>query len=78
VIEAGERHNERRRESSREAELDAALASMSRGEQTEIGPLVPHLVTRDFDQLYDAIVRRVLDSLQRECSASPNKGGATT
>ena len=67
LVEEGQRRHPRSKETSPEVQLAAALESIPAGERAQIQPLLPHLVTRDFDRLYDAIVRRIVESLEKAC-----------
>jgi adenylylsulfate kinase len=64
LVEQGQQRDLLRREASAEAQLDAALESMPGNERAEIEALLPHLAKCDFDRLFDAIVRRVVDDLE--------------
>jgi AcrR family transcriptional regulator len=49
-----------------EAELAAALATMSEEERTATEPFLPHFATRDFEPLYDSLVCRLIAGLEAE------------
>jgi AcrR family transcriptional regulator len=68
VLEDGQRR--RAETASPEAQLAAALATMSDDEKAEIEPLLRHLRTGDFDVLYDSTVRRLLKGLESERSVT--------
>jgi AcrR family transcriptional regulator len=47
-----------------EVQLAAALASMSDREREQTQPFLPHFATRDFDSLYDTLVRNLIAGLE--------------
>ncbi len=77
LIEEGKRRHPRSGVPLPEEQLTAALNSMSGGERAQMRKLLPHLVTGDFDRVYDATVRRVVESLGAECYASLGGQAAT-